>query len=147
MRLMDTLRKEIEEINNSLDKIFKNAVSENKNILFDYVAVDQLKEKGIDGFGKKIIDREPYSPITISIKRLKGQPTNRVTLEDTGDWKDSFYIKYYQDGFEIESKDWKSGKLLDRYGDEVLDIADYNLQDFLDFYLMPALYERLKVSP
>lgn len=54
-------------------------------------AEEQLFEQGINRLGVDIMDYAPYSPLTIAIKEEKGQPTNRVTLRDTGDFEASFF--------------------------------------------------------
>ena len=48
---------------------------------------DQLFTTGEDGDGVSLGN---YSPITIKIKKRKGQPTDRITLKDTGAFYDSY---------------------------------------------------------
>lgn len=53
----------------------------------------QLFEKGIDSTGRSLDDiGGGYSPYTIELKTAKGQPTDHVTLKDTGDFYNSFRI-------------------------------------------------------
>lgn len=53
----------------------------------------QLFDKGIDSTGRSLEDvGGGYSPYTIEIKKSKGQPTDRVTLKDTGDFYQSFRV-------------------------------------------------------
>jgi hypothetical protein len=55
--------------------------------------IDQLFEKGEDSLGRKLSDvGGDYSPYTIMKKIEKGQPTDRVTLRDKGDYYDSYKI-------------------------------------------------------
>ena len=46
---------------------------------------------GLDKEGKEIVNEQggKYSPTTVRIKQEKGQPTDRVTLRDTGDWQNA----------------------------------------------------------
>jgi len=55
--------------------------------------IDQLFEKGEDSLGRKLEDvGGSYSPYTIMKKLEKGQPFDRVTLKDTGEYYDSYRI-------------------------------------------------------
>ena len=101
-------------------KVIEEVVRENDNIILDMNAEDQLFQKGITRTGVEIASFAPYAPLTIKIKKLKGQPTSRVTLRDEGDFHMSFYIEYQADGFQIKADDWKTEDLMLRYGDEIL---------------------------
>lgn len=76
---------------------------------------------GIKSDGSPILP--PYTPRTIAIKQRKGQPTNRVTLRDTGDYYAGILIDVRQDIFVIESADGKAEKLQDKYGAKILGLA------------------------
>jgi hypothetical protein len=80
--------------------------------------------------------RPGYTAYTKEIKRAKGQPTNRVTLRDTGDFYESFDIKYGKDRFEIYATDHKAGKLERKYSDQIYGLNDDSLNA-----LRPALLE------
>jgi len=69
---------------------------------------NRLRVKGTDVEGKEIrtyaaTAGNVYSNATIDIKRSKGQPTNRVTLYDTGKWQGSFAMKINKTFAEIQS--------------------------------------------
>ena len=51
----------------------------------------QLYDYGVNALGVDISDYQPYAPLTIGIKRSKGQPSDRVTLRDNGDFHGSFF--------------------------------------------------------
>lgn len=59
-------------------------VRENEAVVIDANAEEQLFERGENRLGVSIADYQPYSPVTVEEKRLRGQPYNRVTLRDTG---------------------------------------------------------------
>lgn len=86
----------------------------------------QLFEKGEDSLGVKLEDiGGGYSIFTIEEKKKKGQPTDRVTLFDEGDFYDSFSVKLGPDLFEIEADTIKEGDdLQDRWGDDILGLSD-----------------------
>ena len=90
-----------------------------------------------------IADYQPYSPVTVEEKRLRGQPYNRVTLRDTGDFESSFYIRYMDDGFEITASDWKTDDLVRKYGREIFGLNRENLDDLARSYILPFLREKL----
>ena len=60
-----------------------------------------------------------YRPLTITIKRQKGQPTNRVTLKDTGDIYDGFEVRFDKEYFAIFSNDDKAEKIERKYGKDI----------------------------
>ncbi len=80
--------------------------------------------KGIRSDGTEITP--PYTGYTISIKTEKNQPTDRVTLKDTGDFYESFVA--YVDGSKdiiITSNPIKvdefgfTTNLIEKYGDKI----------------------------
>ena len=68
----------------NIDDVLFNITQEKEtqDFLID-VLQDQLFTTGEDGKGLSLGD---YSPVTIQIKRAKGQPTDRITLKDTGEF-------------------------------------------------------------
>ena len=74
----------------------------------------------------------PYAPQTIKIKKFKGQPTDRVTLKDTGNFYAGIFTDKRADGFIIDSKDSKANELQEKYGEEIFGLADYKKQPFID---------------
>lgn len=70
-----------------------------------------------------------YSLKTILDKQRKNQPTDRVTLRDTGDFYASLYLVQKEKSFEIDSKDadqTKVNKLLDVYGENIFGVTEQN---------------------
>ena len=144
MRKLDDLISRLKNFEDEIAKVIEEVVRENDNIILDMNAEDQLFEKGITRKGVEIASFAPYAPLTIEIKKLKGQPTSRVTLRDEGDFHMSFYIEYQADGFQIKADDWKTEDLMFRYGDEILGLTDDNFSEFANDYVRPALAELLK---
>lgn len=102
---------------------------------------DQL-DLGLDGYYNKI--QPPYAPRTIQNKIRKGQPTDRVTLKDTGEFYNSLRIEFDENGFRIVSDDDKSKYLIAKYGGPILRLPNEDFTRFLRFYIRPALIERMK---
>ena len=102
--------------------------------------VDQLN-KGVNSLGQPI---EPeYRPFTVRIKKEKGQPFNRVTLKDEGDFHDSFFLVINPTSIAIYATDEKTAKLERKYGKEIFGLTDENLQEIIDL-LKPELQNHFK---
>lgn len=70
-----------------------------------------------------------YSLKTILIKEKKQQPTDRVTLKDTGDFYASLYLVQKEKSFEVDSRDadqTKVNRLLDVYGENIFGVTEQN---------------------
>ena len=74
---------------------------------------------------------------------MRGQPYNRVTLRDTGDFESSFYIRYSGDSFEITASDGKTDDLVRKYGKEIFGLNRDNLDELIRTYMLPFLREKL----
>lgn len=87
---------------------------------------DQLFKKGIDSNGNSL---GQYAESTIKRKKIKGQPYDRVTLKDMGEFYSTWDIIPQEDGF-IITADGRKGSidLLQKYGNDVLGLTDENLQ-------------------
>jgi hypothetical protein len=119
----------IEDFLKNTDQVLLGIIQEGEEIVLDLNREEQLYE-GKDAQGREI--RPKYTPFTVSIKRIKGQPTDRVTLKDTGDFYQSFDIKYGPDYFEIIATDGKTKKLQRKYGPEVLGLNPDSLAFLID---------------
>ena len=144
MRHIDDLLDGVKNFRSQITNTVIRTLKDNEHIIVEFVTEEQLYEKGEDGDGEFLADSQPYRPMTISIKRIKGQPTNRVTLKDTGDFHESFYIEFQSEWFEIKAKDWKSDELQDRYGDAIMALNDENITDMVQNYIAPAIMEKFK---
>lgn len=70
-------------------------------------------------------DIEPeYTELTKEIKQSKGQPYDRVTLLDTGDFYARIFAKVQGDELVIDSEDWKSDKLKKKYGERIFGLSE-----------------------
>jgi len=108
---------------------------------------DQLYTKGEDSFnrklkGKTIVRDGQYSPLTVKIKKAKGQPTNRVTLHDTGEFYASFVVRPYRGGFVIDADPFKKGvpggpentDLFEEFGDSIVGLNQQNLLIVIEYF-------------
>lgn len=70
--------------------------------------------------GKRSDDSEidpEYKPYTVRVKQDKGQPTDRVTLRDTGEFYDELRVKTSYGRSEVYNTNWKAQKLEEKYND------------------------------
>lgn len=123
-----------------LEDALKEEIERYQDFITDSIRI-QL-DMGIDGYYDEI--RPPYAPRTIKRKIKKGQPTDRVTLKDTGKFYDSLYLEFDEGGFRISSNDEKAKYLIAKYGSPILRVDNEDFNRFLRFYIRPALAERMK---
>lgn len=124
----------------------QNIILDNDSYIIDMNATDQLYSKGINRVGVDISDYAPYSPLTIEIKKQKGQPYNRVTLHDSGEFAGSFYLQVGLYQFEIKAGDWKTEELIKKYGRQILGLTDENIKKLIWDYVYPDLLKQAKKS-
>ena len=95
---------------------------------------DQLFDKGIDSLNDTLGD---YSPITVTIKRRKGQKTSNITLKDTGEFYDSFDVVVKRDGLEITADTMKEDNdLAEMFGIDILGLTDDSLDKLIREYIL-----------
>lgn len=132
--MITTLLDRVKKVKEALDtgRIAKEIVRDNDNILIDMNAQDQLFYKGVNRLGVRIDEYRPYSPFTINVKIEKRQPYDRVTLKDTGEFYDSFYVETAEDRFYIKASDEKTDRLIKRYGAEIFGLTNESLAEFIN---------------
>jgi hypothetical protein len=80
--------------------------------------------EGINSDGSPI---EPeYSQKTVRIKTEKGQPTDRVTLRDTGDFYRGLFLSATEFPVLFGSLDEKALKLETKYGEKIFGLTEKN---------------------
>lgn len=106
---------------------------------------DQLFKRGENALGVSMKTYAPYKPVTIQIKKDKGQPTDRVTLRDTQAFQKSFFIFADNKAAWLKATDKKSQKLYDKYG-EIFGLTVENRNKVAWEYLYPILITELKFA-
>ena len=127
-----------------LDEELKDEIMKHEDVIVQMVTQEQLYEKGIEGRGTEIMSYQPYTARTIRIKQKKGQPYDRVTLKDTGEFYNSLHVEFDDEGFYVTSTDDKAKYLLARYGKTIFRLTDENFSELLSNYIKPSLQEKLK---
>lgn len=146
MGKIDDLLKRVVKFNDELTsgRLMQKIIWDNEAYIIDMNAEEQLFEQGVNRLGVSIMDYAPYSPVTIAIKEAKGQPTNRVTLRDEGDFQSSFYLEVGDKLFEIKAADWKTEELIKKYGRQILGLTDENIKILIWHYIFPDLITEAK---
>ena len=135
--LIENLTKYRDNINNYMEDITRSIEDEIKEL-----NVHQQYDLGQDRYGNAITPE--YAESTIRYKRRKGQPTDRVTLQDTGQYHDTFKIRYEAEGFELYANDWKAGFLDRKYGKEIYGLQDEAARELADQVYQPRMIQKLK---
>lgn len=139
-RLIDNLS----YIEKNFDLYVEDIIREKEQIIINFNRESQLYNKGITSKSKDISSYKPYRRVTIQIKQDKGQPTDRVTLKDRGDFYEGFYIEYFEEGFLISSTDEKTKKLKAKYGEDIFGLTNENLSNLLHKEIIPILIKQYK---
>tara|TARA_R110000851_G_scaffold108617_1_gene230034 strand:- start:19199 stop:19642 length:444 start_codon:yes stop_codon:yes gene_type:complete len=109
-------------------------------VLKDFVTNKQLFREGIDGDGEKL---EGYKRTTIRIKLRKGDPVDRTTLRDEGDFHNSITIDAFPERFEVSSNVTHDKYIIERYGSSVLKITNENFREFMENYFIQNLKKQI----
>ena len=110
-----------------LEKELLRVVKDNERVIIDLNTEDQLFQKGIDSKGNVLPG--PYAPFTIEIKRAKGQPTDRITLKDEGDFHGSFFVDAGSFPIRIDASDSKRNKLVAEWGEDIFGLTPESMTE------------------
>lgn len=129
------------------NKIINTSIRKNKDEVIILNTESQLFFKGIDSTGTKLESiGGGYSAFTKNIKSIKGQPTNRVTLKDTGEFYDTFTVsaKDKDDSFTINANTIKDeDDLTDRWGEDIIGLTDESIEE-LNEIIKPDIIDVFK---
>jgi len=126
----------VERLRTSINESIRTSVDNNKTVI-KTMQTDEQMYQGINASGNAITPF-PYATSTINYKKRNGQPTDRITLKDSGDFYDSIQIEARTDNFVISTQITYSIYLVTKYA-EILGITDTNLQTFVNTYTLPII--------
>lgn len=117
-----------------LNRIERGIAESEKELIIRLNTEDQLFDKGIDSKGRSLDSiGGSYSPVTIEIKRSKGQRTDHITLKDTGDFYNTWDVIVSNDGFEPTADPIKDDtNLFDEWGDDITGLTDESLDEYIE---------------
>lgn len=106
--------KELEKLKLEVPKQAEKIIFKFKEQILDLIREEQLFDKGIDGEGNKL---QAYTSFTVGLKKLNQQPSNRTTLNDSGDFYKAFDLLFTdQHSIGVFSRDSKTPELIEKYG-------------------------------
>ncbi len=131
------------ELKNSINKSIQNSISTNKAVLIEQQTGGQF-DKGQDSQGIQFIPKYAFS--TKVAKRRKGQPTDRVTLKDTGKLYNNIEIQA-QTTQAIITANVEYFKYLVTHYDKntILGIQTEAMKDFLKEFTLPEIEKNFKI--
>lgn len=131
----------VKSLNQDPDKFVLDIIRQKGTTDFVLSLNQKQLNGGLDANSNKIVP--PYTQTTVRFKIAKGQPFDRVTLKDTGDFYTSFDIIFRNDEFQVIAKDSKRNKLRQKYGAAILGLNDGSLQELIE-YMRPELINGIR---
>ena len=133
--VLNLFTRTVEDLQKSVNLSIKESVNKNKDVL-KTMQTEQQMFTGQTATEKAI--KPSYQPSTINYKKRTGQPFDRVTLKDTGDFYKSIEIEAKANDFVISTQISYSIYLVEKYAD-ILGITDTNLNTFVNNYTLPVI--------
>lgn len=141
MTTLEIMLDKVKSLEPNFDLLMAEAVRGSEEEILSLNTEDQMYKKGVDAKGEKIAP--PYTEGTKAIKRAKGQPTNRVTLRDTGDFHESVFVDAEEKALRFGADDPKAEKLYKKYGPDVIGLTAENIKR-AGALLVPGLIRGIK---
>ena len=135
-KILQDLKAKVQNI--PIEAMFQKVTQENVAVIEDK-NIAQM-EAGLDAHGLEI--EPPYTEFTVGIKKALGQPFDRVTLKNQGDFHKGTKAEVSISGFEMTNTDSKWGKLSEKYGD-VIGLNDTSKQELIDEIYTPQVGQEL----
>jgi len=136
MGVIERFERKLKELKSSINKGIQTSIDKNKDVLIDK-QTGQFDE-GKDSMNVNFVPS--YAASTVQAKRRKGQPTNRVTLNDSGDLYDSITIKANTNQAIISTNIEYFKYLVVHYNNNtILGIQDDVMEAFLVRYTLPEI--------
>ena len=133
--ILNDLKSTVEMLEKTINSSIQESIIQNNQVILELQTQEQMYQ-GIDSKG---IDIKPaYADSTIKIKRRKRQPTDRVTLFDTGAFYNSLEIIAGQNDAIIRTIISYSVFLVDKYAD-ILGLDEESWTKFLENYTIPTI--------
>ena len=132
---LDSLARALKSLPGLLTRTVGEVAQANNYVLEDANAA-QL-EAGLDADGRQLTPE--YAELTIELKQQKGQPTDRVTLRDSGAFYAGIVAQVRSDAIALEGTDPKTRELQEKYGDDIIGLSEAAVAEFREDYVRPEL--------
>lgn len=128
---MDKIRALIEKLNGATPKVQEEEllkiIKKHEARLVDYNIEQMMEGKNSDG---SVIE-PAYTERTVEIKKHKGQRSDVVTLRDEGVFQQKMEADTRAFPVDISSADFKTPKLVDKYGEKIFNLNNENTEKFV----------------
>lgn len=141
MGVVERFKRKLAQLKAVIPASIKESIDRNKDVLTNQQQ-DQFN-KGEDSKGMQFVPS--YALSTIKKKRSKGQPTNRVTLKDTGDLYRSIEVETTTNEAIIKVNVEYFKYLVGKYDQNIiLGMQEEFLKEFMLEYTLPILKQNFK---
>jgi len=123
----------------NMERIIGDSIEEHSPDIIE-LNLAQL-EAGQTAEGEEI--RPFYKPITVKIKKTKGQPTDRVTLKDEGSFYGGFRTEPAPGGTAVTSTDEKTAALVKKYSLDIFGLSVASREQLRD-RLRPTVQDKFR---
>jgi hypothetical protein len=134
MKELKQLAANIKYLNDNWNVIIDNFIRSFEPDFVDIVQSQLIK--GEDGNAQKLDEYRSQTNATFK-KSIGSVSSPYADLKLEGDFYDGMFMNKF---YEIRSRDWKEAKLVDKYGDAILDPSENNLTEFLNNQMIPEFY-------
>lgn len=139
---IDKAIKKLKLMKASINKALQTSINTNKNVLIEQQTDGQF-DKGKDANSISFIPS--YATSTKRIKRKKGQPTDRVTLKDTGKLYDSVNIQAGTKEVVFSANvDYYKYLVAHYKTNQILGIQPKEMKSFIKKYTTPEILKNFK---
>lgn len=126
-----------------MEKVVMDSVKE-----YSREIVSMQQEQMFSGVASKGDPIDPaYTKNTRTMKKLRGQPTDRVTLKDKGNFYKRQFVRFTKNTFEVDSRDKKTADLKEKYhgnrGSDIFGLTEENT-DRLAVITLPLVQDKFK---
>ena len=134
---LEVIARNVKKLNE--DKAFQKVIRD-KSIQVEAIRLnrdEQLFKRGVDVFGVSMRSQYArgsniYADYTIAIKNEKNQPTNRVTLRDTGAMYSTFKTKIVGDELMLDVDSIKEGKDLQKTWGQFVGLDEFSKEILIE---------------
>lgn len=123
----------------NLEQVAEESIRENASVVVSYNQ-KQLYETSIRADGENLL---LYNSIIYALDKNRRNPEPGIMhpdLFDTGDFYRAMFLTVEGGEFEIDSRDWKSSHLKDKYGDTIFGLTSEHKAEFAQ----DALFKSIK---
>ncbi len=139
---MGTIKSLYDRVNSlDIEQVSVNAIEETKDTIEELNQEQMYSGENADGGDIKPF----YTPLTQFLKQRKGQPYDRVTLLDTGEFYAGIRVEVVGDTVVTDSTDSKSQKLKAKYGESIFGLNREKKGIYVENSLRPAFSRNIEM--